>query len=127
MKSADDIRDVYKAYVTAMAEHDLDGVMAMFAPQAVVHDPVDGPPRTGLEEIRQLFSAAIGSVRTCKLVSAVHVSGDCRHGAASVTAEVAMGDKVKVVDAADFMTFDDDGRVTSLNVYWGPTNVHDNS
>ena len=32
MKSADDIRDVYKAYVTAMAEHDLDGVMAMFAP-----------------------------------------------------------------------------------------------
>jgi steroid delta-isomerase len=125
MTSADDIRAVYEAYLVAMAEHDLDGVMAMFAPEAVLHDPVDAPPRMGIEAIRQFFSEAVGSIHTCKLVSPVHISGDCRHGAASVSTEVALGDEIKVIDATDIMTFDDDGRVTSMTAYWGPTNFYD--
>ena len=58
-----------------------------------------------------------------KLVGPVHISGDCRHPAARVDVEVDFGDGVKVIEAMDVWTFDDDGRISTMNDYNGPTNV----
>jgi hypothetical protein len=35
------------------------------------------------------------------------------------------GDGEKTLDAIDVMTFDDLGRITAMDAYYGPTNIND--
>jgi len=97
--------------------------MAMFAAKAVLHDPVDGPVREGVEAIREFFAGGITSVRECRLACPVHISADCRHAAVSTYSEVDVGEGMAIIEATDVMTFDDDGKVSTMMAYWGPTNM----
>ena len=47
MPSTEDIRRVYEQYAAAWSRLDIDAVLALFASDAVVHDPVDGPALEG--------------------------------------------------------------------------------
>ena len=38
--------------------------------------------------------------------------------------EADLGDGTTLVEALDVFTFDDDGRIATMNAYWGPTNFH---
>jgi steroid Delta-isomerase len=127
MPSSDDIQRVFEQYAAAWSKHDLDGLMALFAPTAEVHDPVDGPVHGSVEAIRGWFGGIMDMVRVCKVAGPVHISGDCRHATASVYTEAAMGDDIRVIETADVMAFNDQGLITSLTAYWGPSNVHDAS
>jgi steroid Delta-isomerase len=121
MPSAEDIHDFYDRYIAALMRHDLDAVMAMFATNAVLHDPVDGPVREGVEAIREFFGGAIDAMRACRLAGPVHISADCRHAAVSTYSEAELGDGILVIEAIDLMTFDDDGKVSTMTAFWGPT------
>jgi len=123
MPSAEEIQQVYDRYMDALVRHDLDGVMAMFAPHAVLHDPVDGPVREGLEAIREFFGAGINGIRACRLACPVHISADCRHAAASAYSEVELGGGISIFETTDVLTFDDDGKVLTMTAYYGPTNI----
>jgi len=125
MPSAEDIQLTYQQYVAAWSRHDIDAVTALFAPDAVVHDPVDGPALKGIDAIREFFNGAVAAVRSLTLSGTVHISEDCRHAAARVDAEVDLGSGVQVMEALDVWTFDDDGRIATMNAYYGPTNLRD--
>jgi len=124
MPTAAEIQQLYDKYMAALVRHDLDAVMSMFAANAVLHDPVDGPVREGLGAIREFFGGGINGVRVCRLACPVHISADCRHAAASTYSEAEMGDAIVIIEGTDVMTFDDDGKVSTMTAYWGPTNVH---
>jgi steroid Delta-isomerase len=124
MPSEKDIHEVYDKYIAALVRHDLDAVMAMFASNAVLHDPVDGPVRVGLEAIREYFGGGINGMRACRLAGPLHISADCRHAAVSSHSEVDLGEGIMIIEATDVLTFDDDGKVSTMTAYWGPTNVH---
>ena len=125
MPDASDIERVFEKYAAAWSSHDLDAVAALFAPDGVVHDPVDGPGVEGREKIRAFFEEFGGpAVKGMKLAGPVHISGDCRHAATRVNAEADLGEGPVRVEALDVFTFDDDGLITTMNAYWGPTNFH---
>ena len=124
MPSADDVQRVYEQYAAAWSRLDIDGVLALFASDAVVHDPVDGPALEGVEAIRSYFSQGLGFVREVRLASPVRVSRDGRHAAACIEVEEDHGDGgIKVLEAIDVWSFDDDGRIATMNAYFGPTNL----
>jgi len=75
MPTAEEIQQVYDKYMAALVRHDLDGVMAMFAPNAVLHDPVDGPVREGREAIREFFAGGINGIRACRQACPAVASG----------------------------------------------------
>jgi len=123
--NARDIEQVFEKYVAAWSSLDLDGVAALFASDAVVRDPVDGPAVHGRDKIRTFFEEFGGPVvRGMKLAGPVHISGDCRHAAARIDAEAQVGEGTSTVEALDVFTFDDDGLITTMDAYWGPTNFH---
>ena len=122
MPNAEDIREVYDKYIAALVRHDLDAVMAMFATNAVLHDPVDAPVRVGLEAIREYFGG-INGIRACRLAGPMHISADCRHAAVSGYAEMELGEGITIIETIDVLTFDDDGKVSTMTAYWGPTNM----
>ena len=124
MPTAEEIQQVYDRYLDALVRHDLDGVMAMFAADAVLHDPVDGPVREGLDAIREYFAGGINGMRSCRLACPVHISADCRHAAVSAYSEVELGEGISIIETTDVLTFDEDGKVSTMTAYWGPTNVH---
>ena len=125
MATAEDIQELYERYAAAWSRHDVDAVTALFATDAVVHDPVDWPALKGAEAIREFFQEALGVVRAMRLVGPVHVSADCCHAAARVDVDAEFGDGIKVVEALDVWTFDGDGRILTMNAYYGPTNLRD--
>jgi steroid delta-isomerase len=123
MPTPEDIRQVYDRYFTALVEHDIDGVMAMFAADAVLHDPVDGPVREGIEAIREYYGGGLDAVQVCRLAGPVHISADCHHAAISGYTEADLGYGMVIWEAIDVMTFSDDGKVATMTTYWGPTNI----
>jgi len=125
MPSADDIQRVYEAYAAAWSRLDIDAVIGLFSEDAVVHDPVDGPALAGVEAIREYFARGLGFVRSVRLAGPVRISRDCRHAAACIEVEEDLGDGIKVLEAVDVWTFDDDGRISTMNAYFGPTNLRD--
>jgi steroid Delta-isomerase len=125
MTDARDIEQVFEKYAAAWSSCDLDAVTALFASDAVVHDPVDGPGVEGREKIRAFFEEfAGGVVKGMQLAGPVHISADCRHAAARLNADADLGEGLVRVEALDVMTFDDDGMITTMHAYWGPTNFH---
>ena len=126
MPSAEDIQQVYEQYAAAWSRLDMDAVLGLFAPDAVVHDPVDGPALEGVDAIRAYFSQGLGFVRAVRLVGPVRVSRDRRHAAACIEIEEDLGDRgIKVLEAIDVWSFDDEGRIVTMNAYFGPTNLRD--
>jgi steroid delta-isomerase len=123
--NTEDIQRVYEQYAAAWSRLDMDAVIGLFAPDAVVHDPVDGPALEGVEAIRGYFSQGLGFVRAVRLSGPVRVSRDCRHAAACIEVEEQLGDEIKVLEAIDVWSFDADGRIATMNAYFGPTNFRD--
>jgi len=125
MPSAEHIQHAYEEYTAALSRHDIDAVMALFSSSAVVHDPVDDPAVEGAEQIRALFAGASGMVRAVRITGPICISGDGRHAAAPLEAEVDLGQGIQFMDVTDVMTFDDDGRFATMKAYYGPTNLRD--
>jgi steroid delta-isomerase len=123
---AEDIQRIYELYAAAWSRLDIDAVIGLFAEDAVVHDPVDGPALEGVDAIREYFSRGLGFVRSVRLLGPVRVSRDCRHAAACIEIEEDLGARgIKVLEAIDVWSFDDDGRIATMNAYFGPTNLRD--
>ncbi len=119
MPTQDQIKAALQTYVDGFANGDVDSVLALFAEDAVVEDPVGTPEKRG-EEIAQFYRDAVAS--GAKLILDGPIRGS--HGAAaamSFTIELAaLGMKISAIDV---FTFDEDGKVATMRAYWGPEDL----
>lgn len=113
------MRSVLDRYVDAMTRGDVDAIMALYADHATVEDPFGSEPQHGREAITQLYRNAAGKVRLT-LDGRVRVAGNA---AAAPMLGYPTGMDGMVVEIVDVMTFDDDGRITSMRAYWSPDTI----
>lgn len=125
MPDPDHIVRVFEQYTDALTRDDPDAAIALFAADAVVRDPVDGPVLEGATKIREFFAAGKGVLERLELTGAVRIAADGLHAAAPMQARLDFGEGPKFLDTLDVMTFDDDGLVVSMDAYYGPTNFRD--
>jgi steroid delta-isomerase len=102
-------------YVELLGSGSADELVALFAADATVEDPVGSGVRHGRDEIRELFSRVEKQNRTVELLSA-HVIG--REAAFLARLTVHAGDVTTRIDGIDVMTFDDEARITSMRAFW---------
>ncbi len=117
--TAEHMRDVLQRYVDLMSAGDCDGIMALYAADAVVEDPVGSEPRRGHAAISELYRSAAGKVR-------LELDGRVRVAAGSAAAPMLgrpTGMEGMVVEIVDVMTFNDDGLITSMRAYWSPDTI----
>ena len=114
--SRERVREVVERYVELVASGSADNIVALYAEDAVVEDPVGSEPRVGHAAIREFYSTLDGLDRRTRLL-AVRIAGV----EAAFHFEVAtMADGVTYTLApVDVMAFDDDGRITGMRAYWG--------
>lgn len=122
--SPEHIRWVFEQYGARMSVGDTAGIVALFAPDAYIEDPVGGPKQVGHAALTAFYQGgfdAMGGPLEMKLEGAVRVSG--ANGAAAYIVKTLNHTEPFRVETLDVMTFNDKGQITSMLAYWGPSNI----
>jgi steroid delta-isomerase len=110
-----------QAYIDGFNAGNADAIMALFADIAVIEDPVGSPLKA-----RSEFDAFIrdGVRFGARLSLAAPIRGSHgNHGAMAFVVTFGQGGVRYTTNSVDVMTFDEAGRITRMNGYWGPGDV----
>jgi steroid Delta-isomerase len=116
------MRAVLEAYVDRINGGDGEAVVALFAPGAVIEDPVGTEPKTGAQ-IATWFADTVAFDTRIRPVAPIR--GSHANAAAlvfDVTFQPPAGPAL-LIRSLDVCTFDREGRITSLKAYWGPEDI----
>ncbi|WP_121258350.1 nuclear transport factor 2 family protein [Nocardioides ferulae] len=110
------IREVVEAYVALVGDGTADQVVALYADGATVEDPVGSDVLTTREQIHAFYATLEGLEQETRLLEA-RICG----GQAAFCFEVRTKAEgaTYVLAPIDVMTFDDEGRITSMRAFWG--------
>ncbi|RJO69833.1 steroid delta-isomerase [Nocardia panacis] len=115
---AQQIRATIERYVTAVGSGDTDDILALYAPEATVEDPVGTPIRTTREQLREFYDVLTGLERHAELhEDAVRIAD--RHAAFRFTLVTTVAGQRFTVSPIDVMEFDADGRILTMRAFWG--------
>ena len=116
MIDAQQIRKLYDRYPEMVTKGDVEGIVALYADDASIEDPIGSPLHRGIEAIRKFYEAAAGNV-TMKRVGPVHVAG--REAATPLKVLIGPeGGPRQVLDIISVMAFRDDGKIASMRAFW---------
>ena len=117
------IRSTVEAYCAAFTARDRDAYTGLFTEDAWIEDPVGTPRREGRDAIGGFFDESSGMADAIELrqTGPVRVAaGEC---AFPMQARPEIGGTTYCVDIIDVMTFDDDGRITTMRAFWDPAEM----
>jgi steroid delta-isomerase len=115
------MRATLHAYIDGFNADDPDAIMALFADDAVIEDPVGSPLKSRAE-----FEAFIrqGVRFGARLELAAPIRGSRGKHAAMVFTVTFIQDGVRyTTNSTDVMTFNDTGKITRMEGFWGPGDV----
>lgn len=115
MPSRDEIRSAVEAYVKHLGNHDVDALLALFAEDAVQHEPLGVASYRGLDEIRTFSTGNAKVDFTVSLLSPITVTG--RYAAMQLRVDRA---GMPAFAATDLIEFDDSCRIVSLSAVIDP-------
>lgn len=123
MTDPDRIRATVTAYLEAVSSRDPDRVMALFAAEPVVEDPVGSARHEGAEAVRAFYAGAAQLADSLQLTLATPIQVAAGEAAFGFTIRATAGGTSFEVYSIDVMTFDADGRITSMRAFWDPADV----
>ncbi|MEV4999908.1 nuclear transport factor 2 family protein [Nocardioides sp. LML1-1-1.1] len=113
--SRETILETIQQYVDLVATGASADVVALYADGATVEDPVGTEVRRTREEIAEFYGALDGLEQSARLLH-VRVAGN--EAAFAFELVTKAGDQTYTLSPIDVMTFDDDGRITSMRAFW---------
>lgn len=118
----DAMQRTLQAYVDLINAGDAAGVTALFAPGAVIEDPIGSEPRTG-DAIAAWFADTV-AFRTRITPVAPHRGSHGNEALLVFDVEFTPpgGERLRI-RSADACTFDAEGRITRLRAFWGPDDL----
>lgn len=117
MPAQSDMKAALQAYIDGFNAGDADAIMTLFADEAVIEDPVGSPLKSRAE-----FDAFIrdGVRFGARLSLAAPIRGSHGNHAAMVFVVTFVQHGVRyATNSMDVMTFDEAGKITRMNGYWG--------
>jgi steroid Delta-isomerase len=115
--SRERIREVVDEYVRLVASGTAAEIAALYAEGATVEDPVGSDVLTGAEAITGFYAGLEGLDQKARLLAVRIASGEAAFHFEIQT--FAKNGRTYTLSPFDVMTFDDDGRITSMRAYWG--------
>jgi len=123
MPTQAEMKAVMVKYVERVNAGDADGVVALYADNATIEDPVGSPPRADRAAIIDLYQKAVAGNVRLRIVAGPYGSfGNATAMAAEVRVDAPVGvtgDRPTKIPLIEVMTFDDQCRITSMRAYWG--------
>jgi steroid Delta-isomerase len=118
--STDRIREVVESYVRLVGSGTSDEIVALYAEDATVEDPVGTDLRVGHGAIKEFYATLDGLEQETRLLTLRIAGGEAVFHFEIVT---RAGGATYTLAPIDAMTFDDDGLVTSMRAYWGDADM----
>jgi steroid delta-isomerase len=109
-----------ETYVASFEKKELDTIVDLFAEDAWIEDPVGSERKVGRDALRAFYQAAIDMNVKGTLESEIRVAGN--EAAFAFTIAVDTGNGTLLIRPIDTMTFNDDGKITSMRAYFGERN-----
>ena len=111
-----------QAYVDRTNAGDAAGLVALFAPDAVIEDPVGSPIKSGAD-IPQWFADTVAF--DARIFPVAPIRGSHANEAALVfyVEFTPPGGERLRIHSLDVCTFNAEGLITSLRAYWGPDDM----
>lgn len=122
VSAADKIKAV-ETYIASYRDSNLDGIVSIFADDATVEDPVGTPILTGRDSLRAFFSKAVEMGAQLKPLGPVRCASD--YAAFPFAVELNLGGNGKRIEVIDLFRFNENGKVTQMQAFWGPENMQD--
>ena len=120
---ADTIRATIDRYTASFAARDRAGLLACFTEEAWIEDPVGTPRREGHAGIGAFFDETSGMADSIELRRTGPVRVVAGEAAFPMQARPVIGGATFCVDIIDVMTFDDDGKITTMRAFWDPAEM----
>lgn len=110
-----------QAYVDNITTSNLEGIIDLFAEDAVVEDPVGSAQVKGHAELREFYQVACDSVEKMVLEGNVRVRN--QWGACAMLAYPKGAEETLAMETLDVMEFNEQGKIISMTAYWGDSNL----
>ena len=115
------MQQVVDDYLAAINAGDMAAVMALYADDAAVEDPVGTEPKRG-DDILQFYTNAFSGGAKVDLTGPVRLSA--KAAAFPFRAEISRIDgPTIIVDVIDIFEFDSAGKVARMTAHFGPANI----
>ncbi|MEV5834345.1 nuclear transport factor 2 family protein [Nocardia sp. NPDC052112] len=112
------IRDVIEQYVKLVGSGPTEAIVDLYAPDAVVEDPIGTEPKRGHDAIREFYEVLANLDRETELhADSIRIAGN--HAAFMFTLVTKFGDQRFALAPIDAMDFDDEGKIVAMRAYWG--------
>ena len=122
MNTAEHMTEVVQRYVAALNARDLDGIVALYADDATVEDPVGTEPKRGIEAIRAFYAESVKLPLTVVLTDEVRAAAN--EAAFAFTVSFEYQGRKTTIAPIDHFRFNDAGKVVSMRALFGKQNIH---
>ena len=123
MPTKEEIIATVKNYAASHSAGDIDAIAALFAPDAVVADPVHEPAHVGRDAIRTFFAGTHEMVDSMVLEVTGPIRSVARYAAVPLRAVSTIGGAKVAVDIVDVFTFEENGLIGDMKAYWDPQGI----
>lgn len=133
MPSEDKMRSSVQAYSELFNACDYEAIADLFSDDAVIIDPVGTEPKIGKKNIVEFYKMATrggthlenpGPVRIAANTAAFPLKALIKGiKAENKAVDVDLPSGAMTIDIIDVFTFDEDGKITNMQAYWGPSNI----
>jgi len=121
MPTVEQMTAAVDAYVAGFAAGDVEAIVALFADEATVEDPVGTPLKHGREEIRAFYAASVATGARLELLGDPRCAAD--YVAFPFAVKLEWGGKRSVIEVIDTFRIDDAGKITEMRAFFGPANM----
>lgn len=118
--SNEDIRTTVQCYLDLVATGTADEIVALYAPDATLEDPVGSEPKVGREAIHEFYASFAELKKETNLVTLRACAG---HAAFHFEIVTEAGDMKYRMAPLEVMTFDDAGLITSMRAFWSDADL----
>lgn len=118
MPAEESMKAALQAYIDGFNNGDAGAIAALYAPDAVVADPVGAAEIAGIEAITEFYRGAVASGAELVLDAPIRGSHGDRAAMAFTVTMPTM--RIRVIDV---FTFAEDGRFARMEAHWGPSDI----
>lgn len=122
MNTAEHMSAVVQRYVDALNASDLDGIVALYADDATVEDPVGSEPQRGIAAIRSFYANSLKLPLKVELTQEVRAVAN--EAAFAFTVSFEYKGRKTTIAPIDHFRFNKTGKVVSMRALFGEKNIH---
>lgn len=109
--------EVCDRYVELLTACDADGIMELYAPDCWIEDPVGSERKVGHDVIRAFYAGMADLPIRASMTRIGPVCVSAGEAAFQFRIDIDLGETVIKMTSTDVMTFDDEGRITSMRAF----------